>query len=33
MAPTADLREGLDSWIARREADYPGSWFAAAQVA
>lgn len=26
MAPTADLREGLDAWIARRKPDYPGSW-------
>lgn len=28
MAPTADLREGLDAWIARRRPDYRGSWFA-----
>ncbi|MER9163784.1 crotonase/enoyl-CoA hydratase family protein [Mesorhizobium sp. M0715] len=26
MAPTADLREGLDTWIARREPGYDGSW-------
>ncbi|CCV12992.1 crotonase/enoyl-CoA hydratase family protein [Mesorhizobium sp. STM 4661] len=26
MAPTADLREGLDAWIARREPSYDGSW-------
>lgn len=26
MAPTADLREGLDAWIARRKPNYPGSW-------
>lgn len=26
MAPTADLREGLDAWMARREPHYPGSW-------
>ncbi|RWN24756.1 crotonase/enoyl-CoA hydratase family protein [Mesorhizobium sp.] len=26
MAPTADLREGLDAWIARREPSYSGSW-------
>ncbi len=26
MAPTADLREGLDAWIARRRPSYPGSW-------
>lgn len=26
MAPTADLREGLDAWIARREPKYPGAW-------
>ncbi|QND65443.1 crotonase/enoyl-CoA hydratase family protein [Mesorhizobium loti] len=26
MAPTADLREGLDAWIARREPGYDGSW-------
>jgi len=26
MAPTADLREGLDAWIERREAAYAGSW-------
>ena len=26
MAPTADLREGLDAWIARREPRYDGSW-------
>lgn len=30
MAPTADLREGLDAWIGRRPADYRGSWFASA---
>lgn len=26
MAPTADLREGLGAWMARREPHYPGSW-------
>ncbi|WP_372394759.1 crotonase/enoyl-CoA hydratase family protein [Azospirillum sp. HJ39] len=26
MAPTADLREGLDAWMARRTPDYPGLW-------
>ncbi|PWJ93057.1 enoyl-CoA hydratase/carnithine racemase [Mesorhizobium loti] len=26
MAPTGDLREGLDAWIARREPRYDGSW-------
>lgn len=26
MAPTADLREGLDAWMARREPRYPGFW-------
>ncbi|PDS78929.1 crotonase/enoyl-CoA hydratase family protein [Rhizobium sp. L43] len=26
MAPTADLREGLDAWIARRKPNYRGSW-------
>lgn len=26
MAPTADLREGLDAWIARRPPSYDGSW-------
>lgn len=26
MAPTADLREGLNAWIARREPGYDGSW-------
>jgi enoyl-CoA hydratase len=26
MAPTADLREGLDAWIARRKPSYSGSW-------
>ncbi|CAO3441119.1 crotonase/enoyl-CoA hydratase family protein [Azospirillum endophyticum] len=26
MAPTADLREGLDAWIARRHPTYPGTW-------
>ncbi|MER9108360.1 crotonase/enoyl-CoA hydratase family protein [Mesorhizobium sp. L2C084A000] len=26
MAPTADLREGLDAWIARREPGYDDSW-------
>jgi enoyl-CoA hydratase/carnithine racemase len=30
MAPTADLREGLDAWIARRAPDYPGRWSARA---
>ena len=26
MAPTADLREGLDAWIGRRKPGYSGSW-------
>jgi enoyl-CoA hydratase len=26
MAPTADLREGLDAWIERRKLGYGGSW-------
>lgn len=26
MAPTADLREGLDAWIARRAPKYSGAW-------
>lgn len=26
MAPTADLREGLDAWLTRREPRYDGSW-------
>ncbi|RUY84615.1 enoyl-CoA hydratase-related protein, partial [Mesorhizobium sp. M7A.F.Ca.CA.003.01.2.1] len=26
VAPTADLREGLNAWIARREPGYDGSW-------
>jgi hypothetical protein len=26
MAPTADLREGLDAWIERRRPAYDGSW-------
>jgi enoyl-CoA hydratase/carnithine racemase len=26
MAPTADLREGLDAWIARRKPNYSGQW-------
>lgn len=26
MAPTADLREGLDAWIGRRNPGYDGSW-------
>ncbi|MFG1361462.1 crotonase/enoyl-CoA hydratase family protein [Xanthobacter pseudotagetidis] len=30
MAPTADLREGLDAWIARRAPEYPGLWSAVA---
>lgn len=30
MAPTADLREGLDAWLARRPARYGGDWFATA---
>ncbi|MBI2242025.1 MAG: crotonase/enoyl-CoA hydratase family protein [Magnetospirillum gryphiswaldense] len=33
MAPTADLREGLDAWLARRPARYGGDWFATAQRA
>jgi enoyl-CoA hydratase len=31
MAPTADLREGLDAWMARRSAHYSGSWFSSAK--
>ena len=31
MAPTADLREGLDAWIARRAPAYPGLWTASAE--
>ncbi|MFG1301033.1 crotonase/enoyl-CoA hydratase family protein [Xanthobacter sp. V3C-3] len=27
MAPTADLRAGLDAWLARREPAYPADWF------
>ncbi|MEP9349569.1 crotonase/enoyl-CoA hydratase family protein [Xanthobacter sp. KR7-225] len=30
MAPTEDLREGLDAWIGRRTPVYPGSWTAVA---
>jgi enoyl-CoA hydratase len=26
MAPTTDLREGLDAWIERRKPSYDGSW-------
>ena len=26
MVPTADLREGLDAWIERRQPAYDGSW-------
>lgn len=26
LAPTADLREGLDAWMARRVPHYAGSW-------
>ena len=26
IAPTADLREGLDAWIARRRPNYTNSW-------
>ncbi|TGR77705.1 enoyl-CoA hydratase, partial [Mesorhizobium sp. M2D.F.Ca.ET.223.01.1.1] len=26
MAPTADLREGLDAWMERRQPAYDGSW-------
>lgn len=26
MAPTHDLREGLDAWMARRAPEYNGSW-------
>lgn len=26
VAPTADLREGLEAWIARRRPDYAGRW-------
>jgi enoyl-CoA hydratase len=32
VAPTADLREGLDAWMARRPPRYRGSWFAAADA-
>jgi len=31
VAPTADLREGLDAWIGRRAAEYDGSWFTSAK--
>lgn len=31
MVPTADLREGLDAWIGRREASYSGRWTEAAE--
>ncbi|MGX7872267.1 crotonase/enoyl-CoA hydratase family protein [Mesorhizobium sp. ORM6] len=31
MAPTADLREGLDAWIERRKPAYDGSWTHAAR--
>lgn len=27
VAPTADLREGLDAWLARRPPVYTGSWW------
>lgn len=30
IAPTADLREGLDAWIGRRAPSYPGMWSAVA---
>jgi enoyl-CoA hydratase/carnithine racemase len=30
MVPTPDLREGLDAWLARRQAAYPGTWSARA---
>ena len=30
IAPTADLREGLDAWIARVKPNYPGLWSLAA---
>jgi enoyl-CoA hydratase/carnithine racemase len=26
MAPTFDLREGLDAWLARRAPSYAGAW-------
>jgi enoyl-CoA hydratase len=26
VAPTADLREGLDAWMARRQPVYSGDW-------
>jgi len=26
VAPTADLREGLDAWMARRQPSYSGDW-------
>ena len=32
MAPTADLREGLGAWIARREPAYPGTWSSAVTI-
>ncbi|HVY56811.1 MAG TPA: crotonase/enoyl-CoA hydratase family protein [Xanthobacteraceae bacterium] len=31
VAPTADLREGLDAWLARREPRYSGLWSRAAE--
>ena len=30
MAPTFDLREGLDAWLARRAPSYAGAWSRAA---
>ncbi|WP_421913650.1 crotonase/enoyl-CoA hydratase family protein [Mesorhizobium sp.] len=32
MAPTSDLREGLDAWIGRRQPSYSGSWSRAADT-
>ena len=26
VVPTADLREGLDAWMARRQPVYSGDW-------
>jgi len=31
VAPTADLREGLDAWTARRAPSFSGSWFQTAK--
>lgn len=32
LVPTADLREGLEAWIARRKPDYSGLWSAASSL-